>query len=323
MKVIDADSTLKDQIKDISNAHIRIVTAYVTDVLETLQELVSRNCRVEIIVGTIDCFNHPKHLAQIGVLPGIDLHVDFRRQNSVHWKLYLLEPFDVIIGSPNFTGRGLKTSRDIAVSFSDQTMFVEFKQRINVLLKAPRVIKFGTAAYQREMAQYEADFEIEQRHRRSAIADGSTPSVSDWLADERNQELKLYVWEDHHQEPEKQRAREMAVKGRKAAAMPESEKSPIREFFTTSQKRTPLKAGDIVLCCRTSGAYMDFFRLDLIERGGDGLLYMIDMKSSKPARLFNLSEAKARLAGYVQDNELVGPVTITRSELLDLFNISA
>lgn len=319
MKVIDAETTLKTQIGDVRNTTIRIVTTYVTDVLETLQELVDRNCRVEIVVGTMDCFNHPKHLAEIGALPGVKLRVDFRRQYSVHWKLYLIEPFDVIIGIPNFTGRGLETSRDIAVVINDPTSYGEFEQRINALLKTDRVIKFGTDEYEHEIKQYEADFEHAQHHRRAAAAAGSMLSVSDWLADERNQELKLYVWEEFHSKAEKKRARRMAVQGRKAAGMPKSARSPVREFFTTPQRRAPFKAGDVVMCCKTGGAYMGFFRLDLIERGEDGLLYMIDMKSSRAACLFDVREAKARIAGYLQEKKLTGAVTLPRSALLELF----
>jgi len=64
---------------------------------------------------------------------------------------------------------------------------------------------------------------------------------------------------------------------------------------------------------------MNFYRFDLIERGTDDLLYMIDMKSSKPPRLFDVGKAKGRIAAHVKQKELEGAVTLSRSTLLDLF----
>lgn len=320
MKILDASATLSSEIANVRDRRVRIVTAYATDVLETLQSLVNRNCRIQLIVGTIDCFNHPEHLAQIGKLAGVELWVDFRRQNSVHWKLYLLEPFDVIIGSPNFTGRGLATDRDIAGVVQDAEFYSGLDERIDALLRIPGVTKFGSAAFVREMVQYTVDFENAQQRRRASGVSGAAGSVEVWLSDEGNQELKLYVWEETHTEVSKRRARRMATKGRQSAGMPTSPRSPLREFFTMESRRPPFMAGDVVLCCRASGAYMDFYRFDLIERGEDNLLYMIDMRSSKPPRLFDVGKAKDRLAAHIKQQELAGAVTLSRSTLLELFS---
>jgi len=167
--------------------------------------------------------------AQIGKLAGVDLWVDFRRQNCVHWKLYLLAPSDVIIGSPNFTGRGLATNRDIAGVVHDAEFYSGLDERIGDLLKTPRVTKFGTTAFDREMAQYTVDFDISQQRRRASGVSGAPGSVEDWLSDEGNQELKLYVWTQDHPEVRKRRARRMATKGRQAGGMPISPRSPLRE----------------------------------------------------------------------------------------------
>src|SRR3546814_13962083 len=51
------------------------------------------------------------------------LWVDFRGQRSIHWKLYLIAPKTVIIGSANLTGMGLDLTRDTCVVVKNQSLY--------------------------------------------------------------------------------------------------------------------------------------------------------------------------------------------------------
>ncbi|MFA0648524.1 phospholipase D-like domain-containing protein, partial [Vibrio cyclitrophicus] len=60
--------------------------------------------------------------------------------NSTHWKLYLIEPNVVIIGSANFTALGVSLKRDTLVFLESEDLYNEYLTKVENLKSSPLVL---------------------------------------------------------------------------------------------------------------------------------------------------------------------------------------
>ncbi len=101
----------------------------------------------------------------------MSLWVDFRGQESIHWKLYLIEPDTVIIGSANFTHVGLSLARDTCVVIKNKNMLKEYQEIIDGFLDNAEVMSSVDPQFKEKMNKYRTKHQRMQQAMRNNIID--------------------------------------------------------------------------------------------------------------------------------------------------------
>jgi len=105
LRVLGRNSDLKKTLSSFSHRNIKIVTAFASGTEGIVESLLGEGNKVDIVVGTINAFTSPSFIEHCASHDdkNLSIHVDFRYESSFHWKLYLVDPNIVIVGSANFT----------------------------------------------------------------------------------------------------------------------------------------------------------------------------------------------------------------------------
>lgn len=145
MKILDNKNNLKDFLLKQYGKEITMVSAFASNTEKVIQELVKQENKIKLIIGTINAFSSPvffkKIREQIQKNEGnLSLSVDFGYENSIHWKLYLIKPATVIVGSANFTDIGLKLERDTCVIIKDESLYDSYVSKIETLERGKNIL---------------------------------------------------------------------------------------------------------------------------------------------------------------------------------------
>jgi HKD family nuclease len=97
--ILTRTQNLRAILGEYRNTRIDIVVAFASKSEDLVDEMIKNNNKVSIIVGTINNFTDPSFIEYCQDLDKkkLDIYVDFRNNESVHWKLYLISPTTVII----------------------------------------------------------------------------------------------------------------------------------------------------------------------------------------------------------------------------------
>lgn len=317
---------------------ITIVSAFASGTVKLLKSIAAEN-DVEVIVGTINAFTSPTFIDDARTLLRRRLWVDFRGNTSIHWKLYLVAPDIVVIGSANFTIQGIGMGRDTCVVIQSGHLFEEYQQQLKILKRDSEVMDGGSVGFddalERHREQHnrnQAALQIAQQRSQSASRSRTRkmPSFDEW-AKLGFLTIPLFVWDETHtQEAKAEAARIMydqdgvAEHAAGNASKPvDSEVRPYRDFLTESSdgSKPPFDPNTVVLATKANGAYMRFMQLDVVVRKADlGLDFMIERRKGRYAQPFEITLAiKAAIVRLIEKgmcNHYAIPVEALQEELL-------
>lgn len=319
--------------------NITIVSAFASGTTKLLKSIVAEN-DVEVILGTINAFTSPNFIDEANILLKRQLWVDFRGNASIHWKLYLISPNTVIIGSANFTNQGVALGQDTCVVIENADLYNDYQQQLEVLKKERQVMAAGSpdfdTALERHREQHnrnQAALQIAQQASRygSEIRTSKVPSFDVWVQ-QGFLTIPLFVWEENHSQATKEEASKiMRDQDALVTQIAGSNKKPadsavrlFRDFLTEESDgpRTSFDPNTIVLATKSSGAYMRFMQLDVIARNTQLKLdFMIERRKARYIQPFEITPAiKAAIVRLIEKEvccHYAIPVDALQAELLN------
>lgn len=278
---------------------ITIVSAFASGTTQLLEAIDAAN-RVEVILGTINAFTAPSFIDAAKTLLKRRLWVDFRGNASVHWKLYLISPNTIVIGSANFTNQGVGLGQDTCIVVKNKALYDDYKQQVDLLKKNKQVMAAGSSAFD---VAFEHHRDLHNRNqaalqaarqaslRVSGCSSAKVPSFEEW-AKQGFLTIPLFVWEIEHSPAERKKASKIMREEEACALQPAGDPKRFnrpaarlfKDFLTecTDGMSAPFDPGTIVLTTNPRGAYMRFMQLDVVVR------------STRPNRYFMIERRKAR-----------------------------
>jgi hypothetical protein len=292
MELLDQTNTLEQLLGSIKEKKISIVTAFASGTENLIQQLLDNNNQLELIIGTINAFSSPKLIDFCSKCDSknISTFVDFRYQNSIHWKLYLVEPNQVIIGSANFTTIGIKLTRDTCVVIHNKELFDNYATKITELKANEAVIKVeDSREFNRAFNKYRL---MHDRFQAGMVRSKQYETLTQWLEDDTNQSVPLSIWDSMHSPKTIERSNELLKEHKEDVS-----ESDVRDFFTydCDENDLPYKPGDVVLTVKNTGAHLGFFTFDEIIYD-EGRHYIYSYKRKRYLSPFKLNtEEKGKL----------------------------
>lgn len=290
-----------------------MISAFASDTYQLFMDLIGQANSVTLIVGSINAFTSPTFIAACKQLaadePSFSFSVDFRYESSTHWKVYLIEPDIVVVGSANLTGVGVGLVRDTCIVVHDDALYSHYLAQATSLQKKPDVVNSTSKAFEHYLKEYEA------RHRKVQGAlqrSQSYNGIEAWLSDDTNQTLPILVWSENHTSASKTVAKQ-AYENLNI----ENHWNDIKDFFTFESEEgpCPYEAGSMVLTVRNTGAHPKFYTFDRILEQ-DGTWYCYVFKKKRYPKPFNIKPLKAGLKHLAKNWMNVS--TIERVEIRQL-----
>ena len=314
MQLLDENSNLEQFLTSIKGKKITIVTAFASGTESLIQTLLENNNQLELIIGTINAFSSPKLIEFCANCENknISTLVDFRYQNSIHWKLYLVAPNLVIVGSANFTTTGIQLTRDTCVVIRNKELFDTYAEKVTALKKTDGVINVkDSRSFKIKLKKY---CQMHDRCQAGMARTKQYATLTQWLEDDTNQSIPLLIWETEHSSETIKKAEELLGQY--------EDNVFLRDFFTCECGKTdlPYTAGDVVLCVKNNGKYLNFFTFDrIVYDVGEGKHYIYSYRKSRYLSPFNLNqEEKKKLKTLIPEILEKEEVVIERSLLESL-----
>jgi len=317
---------------------ITIVSAFASGTVKLLKSIAAEN-DVEVIVGTINAFTSPTFIDDARTLLRQRLWVDFRGNTSTHWKLYLVSPDIVVIGSANFTNQGIGMGTDTCVVIQDGHLFEEYQQQLKILKSDSEVMDGGSFGFDDALARHreqhnrnQAALQIAQQGSQPASRSRTrkVPTFNVWVT-QGFLTIPLFVWDETHTQAVKAEAARIMYDqdgvaehaARNASNPVDSEVRPYRDFLTEASdgSKPPFDPNTIVLATKANGAYMRFMQLDVVVRKADlGLDFMIERRKGRYTQPFEITPTiKAAIVRLIEKgtcNHYAIPVEALQEELL-------
>jgi hypothetical protein len=330
MEILDNDNYLRAKLEKQVGRDIHIVSAFASST-DDLISLLRESNRVELIVGTMNYFTAPEFIQAVrDQSQGREgFWVDFRGPASIHWKLYLISPHTVIIGSANLTPKGLAMRGETSVVIHKKALYQEYRARIVALQSGKNVVAASSKTFDRRLREYTALHDRSQAGRQAGGADRPEdktriPTLAEWLKDESNQSVSLFLWESPVEEKlvtaaKKIVNRKRAAEGREPTA---PSRKPYSELFTTNQDddgQTPYRSGDVALCASTRGGHISFRKFHIVQRVGKSDL-MIEVRREPNAMPFQITGAiKLAIKRHIGSTDYESGSQVLRRKLLQAF----
>lgn len=314
MKILNNEENLVSFLKSVREQEITVVSAFASGTESVVDLLLEHGNKLELLVGTINAFSSPDFFDHCKNVDNdsFSLLVDFGYQNSIHWKLYLIKPETVIIGSANFTSTGLSLARDTCVLIESRDLLESYIEDLDEIKSSSNVVSRAEAHFDVELQKYRVN------HRR--IQAGRTRSVqatdgNEWLSAEENQLIPIFIWDSRHTKTTIDEAHELL-----SNEIDEKPSAILRDFFTYEcpEADLPYRQGDLVLCMNNKGSYSDFYSFDRVIHE-KGLNYIYSYKRKRYERPFPLNdEIERQIRNRVEDWYEREITELGRSEIQDL-----
>lgn len=265
MEILDQKHCLGNELENCKDADIIIVSAFVSRISNHLEKLIKRNKHVSLYTGVLNGFNNPSELKQIYKLAKknkkFDFYVNFNGKTSTHWKLYLISPSTIIIGSANYTEVGLETIRDTMLHLKKSEIYEQYKNKI---LSDKKYCNSKCEDFITKLNEYKGEYK---------------ESYARDIANEVNVEIPLFVW--GHDIPEKKKKKILQKVNELNKDFGEKiERSQVRDFFSMPGNKVLYSEGERVFCVSHEGKYPSFHYFDRVFFD-DGYTYMISLKRPK------------------------------------------
>ena len=306
MERLHNENDLATFLKKQHKRNITIVSAFASGTIKLLRDINAAN-HVEVILGTINAFTSPSFIGEARALLNRQLWVDFRGNASIHWKLYLISPDTVVIGSANFTNQGVGLGQDTCVVIKNRVLYNDYTQQVGRLKKNKQVMEAGSAAFDAAFKRHRDQHNrnqaaLQAAQQASRNASGRTvkaPSFEEW-SKQGFLTIPLFVWEDTHSQAARKEAskimrgadaggRQLVGNAKKSAR---SATRLFKDFLTEDVygPSAPFDPGTIVLTANSRGAYMRFMQLDVIRRSTRFKRdFMIERRKKRYAHLFEIT----------------------------------
>ncbi len=338
MERLDTENDLENFLLGQCERSITIVSAFASGTVGLLESIAAKN-DVEVIVGTINAFTSPKFIDEARKLLRRRLWVDFRGNTSIHWKLYLISPDTVVIGSSNFTKQGVGLGRDTCVVIRDDHLYGEYRQQLEGLKSDSQVMDGGSLGFDDALARHrdqhnrnQAALQAAHQYPQSTSQSRShhVPSFDTWTQ-QGFLTIPLFVWDQNHKQEAKDEATRIVYEQDdvaeqamgSASKIAASEVRPYRDFLTDASLglKPPFDQNTIVLATKTNGAYMRFMQLDVIVRKAElGLDFMIERRKHRYMQPFEVTPTiKAAIVRLIEKgvcDHYAIPVEALQAELL-------
>ncbi len=314
MKILNSQENLASFLEGIREREITIVSAFASGTENVVDLLLDHGNRLELLVGTINSFSSPGFFDHCKKIEddNFSLLVDFGYQYSVHWKLYLIKPATVIIGSANFTNTGLSLIRDTCVMIEDKTLLNSYIEELTTIKSSSNVVGCDEKRFESDLRKYRENHRRMQAGRARSV---QTSNGNEWLAVEENQLIPIFIWDSRHTKATIEEAHELLKED-----SDEERASILRDFFTYAcdEADLPYSQGDIVLCMNSKGSDANFYSFDRILHE-NGLNYIYSYKQKRYACPFRLSnQIKSEIKNRVGDWYEREITELGRSEIHDL-----
>lgn len=319
MQILDSSSSLRDFLLKIRGEKITLISAFAGGTENLVLNMLEGGNTIELVVGTINAFTSPTFIEFCASQknPSLTAYIDFRYHLSTHWKIYLVSPNTVIIGSANFTDLGVSLQRDTCVVIRSDLLYLNYEKAFRHLKNLPEVLRANTnQQFQNAFTAYKL---AHQRTQASLMRARPYATLEAWLTDESNQAIPLLVWTARHTDKDKAKAMQLLQQG-----STEEESPSLRDYFTYGALKNdlPYSEGDIVLCCGVKGGHMDFYVFDkIIYKSGMHYIYSYRKRNLKPP--FDLSPVRAKLKHLVASVSQDEQTVLTRASLANLASGSA
>lgn len=317
LKILDSTNNLEKTLRAFSDRKIRIITAFASGTEDILSAFLEKKNDVEIIIGTINAFSSPKLIEYCQDITGNNFraYVDFRYESSVHWKLFLSEPNIVIIGSANFTLTGLSLKRDIMTVTKNELLYQECISRIDKLKANPNVIDVANT---KEFGSHFELYREKHKNMQKSLARASQhKNAVEWLHEESNQTLPLFIWESQHSKITINKAHQLIEEFDL-----EVNREDLKDFSTYAcgENELPYEEGDVALTASHKGSYVAFQSFDRIIYS-DGVHYIYSFKKKRYKYPFKLdkkikSELKKKIPSWYKE----GVTEIHRDQITSLLH---
>lgn len=313
MQILDKNNRLDTYLRQFHGKNLTLISAFASDTDKLFVDLIDQDNSVTLIIGSINAFTSPTFIATCKKLAAkersFSFSVDFRYENSTHWKVYLIEPDIVVIGSANLTSVGVGLTRDTCIVVRDGTLYSHYLEQVTGLQTKPDVVNSASKNFEGYLEEYEA------RHRRvqGALQRSQTYNgIEEWLSDDTNQTLPIFVWSEPHTSASRTTAKQAYED-----LNTENHWNDIKDFFTfeSEDRPCPYEAGSMVLTVRSTGAYSEFYTFDRILEQ-DGIFYCYVFRKKRYPKPFDIKPLTAGLKLLAEG--WTGVSTIGRDEIRQL-----
>lgn len=269
------DNTLEQQLLAIKNTEVRIAVAFASKTVQLVKSILNNQNHLRMIVGTINHFTDPVFIKECAELAArtpqrFQFYVDFRGDDSIHWKLYLMSPNRTIIGSPNLTRVGISMQRDIAASVTDVALweasvhqFIQLQQKDTTVQSADLRFSKMLEAYRDSHRALSAQY---QRHITTHYPQtaGKTDSFVSWLAREHTHVLPIYIWDEELSEEQIRLFNEKVQPKLKDTENIVFNSITLVGAYVGKKDERRYGDGDVVLMMKPNGSAMEFVQFDLV-----------------------------------------------------------
>jgi len=188
--------------------------------IDLLRALARQNRKVTFIVGTQNGFTSPDFIEagrKLALqLPTLDFIVDFRISDSLHHKWALASPGTVIIGSSNFTRKGLDGACDLMAELNDKSLYRRIQAELARIRRINGVFAASDAEFAAAQKRYKvvaeklSDIELKKVAVKSKANPYATstelPSLTEWLNSDAAASLRIFGYERHLDREERRAA---------------------------------------------------------------------------------------------------------------------
>ncbi|MCO6506541.1 MAG: hypothetical protein J6570_05455 [Snodgrassella sp.] len=88
-------------------------------------------------------------------------YIDFRYDDSIHWKLYMIKPDIIVIGSVNFTQKGLKFIQDMCLYIKNKELYLDYLKESAEVKALDKVFDCKNENFNNELKNIEKTFKIQ------------------------------------------------------------------------------------------------------------------------------------------------------------------
>jgi hypothetical protein len=298
-EILNSDKTIADYLQSVKNSSIDIVVAFASKTEWLIDNILTNGNRLNLIVGTINYFSDPIFLescrkSALHNIRKFSVAVDFRGNESIHWKLFLITPDIVIIGSTNFTEMGMSMIRDTAVLIKDTHLYKEYKKEIKHLQNNNKIVQATSKRFKPLLDKYSLIHRIQLGRR---IKNQNTDELKildfqDWLKQDSNQILPIFIWDRTLTKKEKSifidevKPKAMASTKNNSGNITTGSLSLIGSYEDSKNNKL-YQNGEVILILKGTGAYAHFRTADIVlhHRGNWWLCGLRKKEESDPFEL--------------------------------------
>lgn len=262
-EIIGVGNNLASLLKSFKSSKIDIAVAFASKTEDLIRAILDNGNKLTLTVGTINHFSDPVFINYCCDIAKknptrFELSVDFRADDSIHWKLYLVGPGTVIIGSTNLTMIGISMERDTAVRIHDKSLYQNYSSLLDKLRQNDFVVKYGDAKFDSLFAEYE------NQHRRINPRSLSDPQITSdfvaWANQDKSQILPILIW-DREVTPEDQKTFKEKIEPKITSDESEAmigKGVHIVGVWEGKKNEQYYHSGDVILTMKYSGAHIKF-----------------------------------------------------------------